>query len=131
MATQKKWMTVTGWELSGLLGAMLTLSATFKFVQPEDLQKEFVGRLGYPASTGVPIGVTKLSCVVLFLIPQTSVLGAILLTGYLGGAVATHVRVHDLFIGPVIFGVVAWLALYLREPRIRELLPFRGSLKAI
>jgi len=125
MIAQKKWMTVTGWVLGGLLAAMLAFSASMKFAQPEMFQKEFVGRLGYPMSTAMAIGVTELACAVLYMIPQTSVLGAILLTGYLGGAIATHVRIHDAFIGPAIFGVVAWLGLYLRDPRIRELLPFR------
>jgi hypothetical protein len=85
--------------------------------------------LGYPAAAVVPIGVIELVCLTLYVIPRTSVLGAVLLTGYLGGAVATHVRVssplptHTLF--PLYVGAMLWGGLYLREPRLRALLPFR------
>ncbi len=85
--------------------------------------------LGLPLSTIPVIGATLLVCVVLYAIPQTAVLGAILLTGYLGGAVAINLRAGDpLFshvLFPVYFGVVVWLALYLREERLRSLVPFR------
>jgi len=83
-------------------------------------------KLGYPESSIVGIGVVLLLCTVLFAIPRTSVLGAILLTGYLGGAVATHVRVgsplltHQLF--PVYLGALIWVALYLRNEKLRRLL---------
>ena len=71
------------------------------------------------------IGITELVCTILYVIPQTAVLGAILLTGYLGGAVVTHVRMGEPFILPALFGVVLWLGLYLRDPRLRVLIPFR------
>jgi hypothetical protein len=82
--------------------------------------------LGYPASTIVGIGVAMLTCTVLYLVPRTSVLGAILLTGYLGGAVASNVRVgkgwfNVLF--PIVFATLAWLGLWLRDQRLRELVP--------
>jgi hypothetical protein len=83
-------------------------------------------KLGYPESSIVGIGVVLLLCTILFAIPRTSVFGAILLTGYLGGAVATHVRVanplltHQLF--PVYLGVLVWVALYLRNEKLRRLL---------
>ena len=81
-------------------------------------------RLGYPASTVLAIGVTALVCVVLYAIPRTSVLGAILLTGYLGGATATQVRVQDAwFIFPPILGALIWAGLYLRDERLRALIP--------
>jgi len=85
--------------------------------------------LGYPASTVFPLGVLLLLCVVAYAVPGTSVLGAVLLTGYLGGAIATHVRVesplfsHTLF--PVYVGLVVWGGLFLREARLRALLPRR------
>lgn len=85
-------------------------------------------RLGYPESVIVPLGFVLLVCTVLYLIPLTSVLGAILLTGYLGGAVATHVRAGEgLFslVFPIIFGVLIWLGLYLRDDRLRALVPLR------
>ena len=86
-------------------------------------------QLGYPASTARTLGVIELVCIVLYLIPRTSVLGAVLLTGYLGGAVATNLRVgsplfsHTLF--PVYVGVLAWGGLFLRDERVRTLIPVR------
>jgi hypothetical protein len=86
-------------------------------------------QLGYQASVLVPLGIVLLACTILYAVPRTAVLGAILLTGYLGGAVATHVRVgnplptHTLF--PIYFGVLLWGSLYLRDPRLRALLPLR------
>ena len=86
-------------------------------------------QLGYPVSTARTLGVIELGCIILYLIPRTSVLGAILLTGYLGGAVATNLRVgsplfsHTLF--PVYVGVLAWGGLFLRDERVRALIPVR------
>jgi hypothetical protein len=81
-------------------------------------------RLGYPASTVQPIGVIALVCVLLYAIPRTSILGAILLTGYLGGATATQVRVQDAwFIFPPILGALIWAGLYFRDERLRTLIP--------
>jgi len=70
-------------------------------------------KFGYPAGTLAVIGVVELACALLYLIPRTSVLGAILVTGYLGGAVATHVRVEDAFAAPIVLGVLAWGGLFL------------------
>lgn len=79
-------------------------------------------RLGYPAGVVFPLGIVLLVCVVLYAIPRTSVLGAILLTGYLGGATATQVRVEDAwFVFPVFVGVLAWGGLFLRDHRLRVL----------
>jgi hypothetical protein len=86
-------------------------------------------QLGYPVALAPAIGVLELACIAVYLVPRTSVLGAILLTGYLGGAVSTHVRVgnplfsHTLF--PVYVGLLVWAGLYLREPRLRALVPAR------
>ena len=91
-----------------------------------ELAEQF-GKFGYPEGVLIAIGITEVVCVVLYLLPQTAVLGAVMLTGYLGGAIATHVRVHDNFISPVIVGVFVWLALYLRDPRVRALLPLRQN----
>lgn len=84
--------------------------------------------MGFPESTLVPTGVTLIVCTILYAVPQTSILGAILITGYLGGAVAAHVRIGDPAfdtIFPVILGVLTWGGLYLREPRLRSLLPLK------
>jgi hypothetical protein len=86
-------------------------------------------KLGYPESVIIGLGLVLIACTVIYLIPRTAVLGAILLTGYLGGAVATHVRVGDsLFtiIFPVIFGVMLWGGLYLRNERLRRLVPLQN-----
>lgn len=87
--------------------------------------------LGYPASVVVPLGILQLICLLIYLLPQTSVLGAILITGYLGGAIATHVRLgnplfsHILF--PVYVGLMIWGGLYLRNQRLRRLIPLTRS----
>lgn len=84
-------------------------------------------RLGYPAGLVLPIGIVGLACAVLYAIPRTSILGAILLTGYLGGATATQVRLEDpWFFVPVGIGVLAWAGLFLRDKRVRTLLPLCG-----
>jgi hypothetical protein len=109
--------------VSGLPVLFLLIDGAMKLVKPAPVVEATVG-LGYPESVIVPIGVVLIVCTILYLIPKTSVLGAILLTGYLGGAVATHVRTGEsLFsiIFPVIFGVLLWLGLYLRDSRLRAL----------
>lgn len=93
--------------------------------------REGMAQLGYPADVGVGIGIVLLACVALYAIPRTSVLGAILLTGYLGGAIATHVRVgnplfsHTLF--PIYVAAMVWGGLYLRDARLRALVPMRSA----
>jgi hypothetical protein len=84
-------------------------------------------RLGYPARLLLAIGIAELVCVVLYVIPRTSILGAILLAGYLGGATATQVRLEDpWFFFPIVIGMLVWLGLYLRDERLRELVPLRS-----
>ena len=104
----------------------LLMDSVMKLLKPTFVVDATV-KLGYQESTIVPLGIVLLTCVILYVIPQTSVLGAILLTGYLGGAVATHVRVGDpLFshvLFPVYLGILIWLGLYLRDVRLRELVP--------
>ncbi|MBX3283009.1 MAG: DoxX family protein [Acidobacteria bacterium] len=114
--------------LSALPILFLLLDAVGKFVRPEPVVTGTVA-LGYNESVILPLGITLLVCTILYAVPQTAVIGAILLTGYLGGAVATHVRIgnpiftHMLF--PVYLGIMLWLGLYLRDVRLRELVPFR------
>jgi len=103
----------------------LTLSGVMKLVQPKEVMEAFTGQFGYPASTVAIIGALELLCVAVYAFPRTAVLGAVLLTGYLGGAVATHVRVSDPFFGPLLLGVMAWGGLYFRDERVRALLPLR------
>jgi hypothetical protein len=83
-------------------------------------------RLGYPENLAIGIGILLILCTVVYAIPRTAVLGAILLTAYLGGATATHVRAGEPFYFPVLFGVLVWTGLFLREDRLRALLPLRS-----
>jgi hypothetical protein len=118
-----------GIALTVLVALFLTFDTVLKVLALAPAV-EGTAALGYPAATVVPIGVIELVCLTLYLIPRTSVLGAVLLTGYLGGAVATHVRLgnplltHTLF--PFYVGAMLWGGLYLREPRLHALLPLRG-----
>jgi hypothetical protein len=75
---------------------------------------------------GRPLFIVEIICAILYAVPQTAVLGAILLTGYLGGAIATHVRAAEPFWFPIPFAVLIWLGLYLRDARVRALVPIRG-----
>jgi hypothetical protein len=120
-------MTVTGWVITGLVVAGLNFSAVMKLAQGADVLKEFV-RLGYAEKMALTIGLLEIGCTLIYLFPRTAVLGAILLTGYLGGAIATHVRIEDgiQFIFPAIGGVLVWLGIFLREPRLRAVLPWRS-----
>ena len=118
----------TGRIISALPVLMLLMSGGMKLLAPPDMVKSFTDDFGYPASTLMGIGIAELACVVVYVIPQTAVLGAILLTGYLGGATATHVRVGDLFIAPILVAVFVWLGLLLRERRLWSLLPLRRNL---
>ena len=95
-----------------------------KFLKPASVAQGFA-HLGLPESLAVGLGILELACTVLYLIPQTSVVGAILLTGYLGGATVTHLRVGDAFFMPVVIGIVLWGGLFLRDPRLRALIPLR------
>lgn len=121
-----------GYILSGLAALFLLFDAGLKFYKPDIVVTTTVG-LGYLESQIIPIGIILLVCTIIYLIPQTAVLGAILLTGYLGGAVATNFRVQAPLFGNVLFpvyvGIFVWLGLYLRDRRLRELVPFRSSTK--
>ena len=121
------WMRRTGWVLSFLVVAQLLSSAFFRGTQHTYAVEEIVTGYGYPESAIARIVIAECVLVVLYLIPQTSVLAAILLTGYLGGAVASHLRIADTARAaiPVVVGMLAWGGLYLRDSRIRQLIPFR------
>jgi hypothetical protein len=114
----------TGWILGILPMPLFALSAFMKLSLPPEVVENF-NKLQWPLSTARPLGVVELACCIIYLIPRTAVLGAILLAGYLGGAIATHVRAGEPFWIPALIGIVLWLGLYLREPRLRTLVPLR------
>jgi DoxX-like family len=129
MAPVSKGRLWTGRIMSALPALFLLMDGVMKLAKPEFVVKATV-QLGYPERVIFGLGIVVLVCVILYLIPRTAVLGAILLTGYLGGAVATHVRVgdplfsHALF--PVYVAILLWGGLYLREERLRALVPLRS-----
>ena len=104
---------------------LLLFSGVMKLAKPAPVVEGFL-RLGYPERLALGLGILELACTVIYVIPRTAVLGAILLTGYLGGATATHVRVGDPFLATVILGALVWLGLFLRDARLRALLPLRS-----
>jgi DoxX-like protein len=111
----------TGRALTGLVVAFLLFDGAVKLIPIEPVLEAF-RRLGYPVEVARYLGAVLLSCTALYAIPRTQVLGALLLTAYLGGATATHVRVGDPFWFPIVMGVLLWAGLYLREPRLRALI---------
>ena len=120
-----RWSVWVGRVISALPVGMMVFSSIFKFRPTPEVLQFFTGKFGYPQTSLFPIGVAELFSAILYAIPQTAVLGAILVTGYLGGAIATHVRASDPWFGPALLGGLAWLGLFLRDPRLRELLPLR------
>ena len=111
----------TGRVLSVLPVLMLLMSAGTKLAQTPEVVKGFAD---WPPGIAVKIGILELTCTLIYLIPRTAVLGALLLTGYLGGATAVSVRMGGpVFIMPVALGVLVWGGLYLRDPRLRALIP--------
>ena len=115
----------TGRVLGGLPTLFLLFDGIIKLLQLAPV-KAAHERLGYPAHLAVGIGILELICTVLYLVPRTTVLGAVLLTGYLGGATATLVRVGDPFFFPLIVGALIWAGLLLRDERLRGLVSPRG-----
>ena len=124
-----RWMLWTGRLLSFVVVAQLLSSAWFRATHHTSAVTEIAASYGYPESAIVPIVIAECVLVVLYLVPQTSVLAAIVMTGYLGGAVATHLRIADTARAaiPLVVGILAWGGLYLRDSRIRQLVPFRQS----
>ncbi|MEZ5308743.1 MAG: DoxX family protein [Pyrinomonadaceae bacterium] len=113
---------IISWVLSIAPCLLFFMSAFFKFAQPEGFA-EGLKHMGWEPSTMKALGVVEILSTLIYLFPKTSILGAILLTGYMGGAIATHVRVGDPFLMQIGIGVVLWLALWLREERLGKLIP--------
>jgi hypothetical protein len=118
----------SGRILSALPVLFMLMDGVMKLMKPDFVVKATT-QLGYPESVILPLGIVVLICTILYAVPPTAILGAILLTGYLGGAVATHVRAGDpLFthvLAPIYFAILIWGGLYLREPRLSSLVPIR------
>jgi hypothetical protein len=110
--------------ISALVVLFLLFDAVAKLMKITPVLEAFT-RLGFSTGLAVPIGVLLLVCTIVYVIPPTSILGAILLTAYLGGATVTHLRAGQPFYFPVVFGVLVWGGLYLREDRLRALIPLR------
>ena len=121
-----KIMLWVGYLFSALPVLLLLFSGGMKVMQPASVLEGFV-RLGYPENLALGIGIVELACVAIYLAPPTSVLGAILLTGYLGGATATHLRVGEPVFAPIILGMMVWAGLFFRDARIRALIPLREA----
>ncbi len=121
-----RWMIWTGRLFSFVPVAVLLSSAWVRATHHTNAVAEIVVAYGYPESAILPIVIAECALVVLYLVPQTSVLAAILMTGYLGGAVATHLRIVDPARAaiPLVAGILVWGGLYLRDSRIRQLIPF-------
>ena len=117
---------IVGWSLTGLLAAFLIgASALGKFIDWPGKSEMFT-KLGFTTELMSRIGILEVAITILYLIPRTAFLGAILLTGYFGGAVVTHLRVGEPFFVPIILGILAWVSLGLRQPAIFELALGRG-----
>jgi hypothetical protein len=123
MERQKK-LNIVGQVLTALIAIPFFMSAMMKFKGGPEMMEGW-NHFGWPAELLLTIGILEAASVLLYMIPQTAVLGAILLTGYLGGAIATHLRVSEGVPLQVLFGVLIWGALFLRDERLRQLLPFR------
>jgi hypothetical protein len=124
--TQKRWMLWTGRVLSLWPVFVVVSSATWKLTRNPWYVAEF-GRIGWPTSALTGLASLQLACLVLYVIPQTAVLGAVLLTGYLGGAIASYVRIGDFYpvLVPLSTSVIAWAGIFGRDERLRSLLPLR------
>jgi hypothetical protein len=122
----KRWVLWTGRVVSLWPVFVVLSSATWKLTRNPWYVAEF-GRIGWPVSALTLLACLQLGCIVLFVIPQTAILGAILLTGYLGGAIASYVRIGDAYpiLVPLSTSIIAWLGIYLRDERLRALVPFR------
>jgi len=119
-----KKMLWTGRVISALPAILFIVGGLFAIINPASMAQG-MEHLGYPAHLARTIGALEIICGVLYLIPRTAVLGAILLTGYLGGATASHVRIGEPPIMPLVVAAFVWLGIYLREHRLHAITPLR------
>lgn len=121
--TPSKAARITGWVMTILPSLLFAFSGIMKLIRPPGMDENF-NHLQIPPDWAAKLGVLELACLVVYLIPRTAVVGAILLTGYLGGAMLTHLRIGEQAVTHVIFGVIIWGGVWLRDPRLRVLMPF-------
>ena len=114
----------TGRVISVLASLMFVMSAVMKLVGGPKVE-EGMAHLGIPATMLTPLAILELTCIALYSIPATAVVGAILMAGYVGGIILTHWRVGDPVYIPILLGLGLWLGLYLREDRLKDLIPVR------
>ena len=119
-----KALKIVGWILGILPCLMLFISASMKFLKPPDMQQS-LDHVGWRMDQATALGIVEVSVAIIYLIPRTATLGAILIAAFMGGAVATHARVGDVFVIQILIGVLVWLGLWLRDPRLHALLPLR------
>lgn len=124
-AIRPKWQLWTGRVLTALPVLMMTFSGAMKLSHAPGFVAMWTEKLGYPEKTLTAVGILELLCVAIYLVPRSAVLGAVLLSAYLGGAVASHVRVGDPVFIPIVLGIFVWGGLWLRDERVRALLPLR------
>jgi hypothetical protein len=114
---------------TGIIVAFLLFDAVIHLMKPAPVVEAFA-KLGFPLRLAVPLGIIELVCILLYVVPRTSILGAILLTGYLGGAIAIQLPTGNSLFGEVLFpvyiGVILWGGIYLRDDRLRTLIPLRS-----
>lgn len=127
-SSHSKTMLWAGWSLSGLTVLFMLFDGITKLAMEHHVV-EATAKIGYPPEVIRPLGIVLLVCTILYAIPRTAIFGAILLTGFLGGAIASKVRIEDPIFSSVLFGVyfgiLAWGGLYLRDERLRSLFPLR------
>ena len=125
-ATTPTWMPRTGYALGGFVVVFMMMDVTMKLLRLP-IVLETTTQLGWPTDSAMPLGIVLLVCTALYAFPRTGVLGAVLLAGYLGGAVATHARIGSPLLSHTLFGVylglLMWAGLYLRDFRVRSVLP--------
>jgi DoxX-like protein len=129
IATPSKARLWTGRVLTTLATLFLVFDGVMKLFQPQPVTQAMT-QLGFPPHLSVPIGIILLVCTLLYVLPQTAVFGAVLLTGYLGGAIVVQMRIDAPLLSttlfPIYFAVLLWAGIYLREPRLRALIPIRS-----
>ncbi|HKR08633.1 MAG TPA: DoxX family protein [Gemmatimonadaceae bacterium] len=128
VAAPSKGQLWTGRVLSGIAVLFLLFDATIHLLKPEPVVAGFA-KLGYPITVAVPLAIIEFVCIILYLVPRTSIFGAILLTGYLGGAIAAQLRigapVFSTLLFPIYVALFVWGGLYFRDPTVRSIIPAR------